>query len=70
MKEIALIIVMMTAPDKPDITHMEPVTSLEECYAGAKKWLAKSLTDDMKAHGIIGLAATCAWREKKDGDPA
>jgi hypothetical protein len=70
MKEFLLIIVMLVAGDKPNLTQRMPVASLEECYAAAKSWLEHPITDDMKAHDVVGLGATCAWHEKeKPGDP-
>jgi hypothetical protein len=70
MKELALIITLITAGDKPDIQRMKPVASIEECWVSAKKFVEMTLDESMKKAGIIGLAAACAWREKEpDGDP-
>jgi hypothetical protein len=70
MKEIALIITLIMPADKPDIQRMKPVTSIEECLVSAKKFLDMPIDEAMKKEGIIGLGATCAWREKQsDGDP-
>jgi hypothetical protein len=71
MKEFALIITLIMPGDQPDVRHLEPAPSIEACFVAAKKFLAKPLTEDMKAHGVIGVAAACAWREEpKKGDPA
>lgn len=50
-----LTVVLVTPDGQADQQMSRQVKSLEECFAGAKEWMAQ----DAKALGGIGLAVSC-----------
>lgn len=64
-KTIVLILSIIMPRDEPDINHIQKVSSFEECWAAAKEFTERDLTEDMREHGALGLKATCAYQELK-----
>jgi len=62
-KAIYLVVSIMMPRDQPDIDHMAKVDSFEHCWKAAREFTEKDLTDDLRAHGALGLKATCGYQE-------
>ena len=63
-KVIVLMMSIVMPQNVPDIENAVRVDSAEECWTAAKKFAERELTDNMKAHGAIGLSAGCIFVEK------
>lgn len=63
-KVVVLIMSIIMPQGVPDVQHAAKMDSAEECWDNAKKFAERPLSDDMKAHGAIGLSAGCLFVEK------
>lgn len=66
-KTIVLVLSIMMPGEIPDIDHVMKSDSFDVCWAAAKSFTERDLTEDMRGHGAIGLKATCAYREMPSG---
>jgi hypothetical protein len=63
-KVIVLMMSIVMPQGVPDVEHASRMDSTEECWKEAKEFTERGLTDGMKAHGAIGLAAGCMYVSK------
>jgi len=62
-KTIVLVLSVIMPQDVPDIDHMMKVKSFDDCWAAAREFVERDLSDALRERGAIGLKATCAYRE-------
>lgn len=62
-KSILLVLSIMMPREAPDVDHVVKVGSFDECWAAAREFTERDLTDVLRDQGAIGLKATCAYRE-------
>lgn len=63
-KAIALIVSVIMPADQPDINHVERVKDFQSCWAAAKEFAERDLSDALRARGALGLKATCGFMER------
>lgn len=63
-KTIVLVVSIMMPRDIPDVDHVVRMESFDQCWASAKEFVERDLTDNMRSSGALGLKATCAYQEK------
>lgn len=63
--KIIFLIVSIGMPGQaPDVNHAMKMKSFDDCWAAAKEFTERDLTEDMRGHGAIGLKATCGYQEQ------
>jgi len=67
-KIIALVVSIVMPGDQPDVTHMERQPSFDECWAAAKAFTERDLSDTLRKQGALGLKATCGYYEMPSRD--
>lgn len=63
-KAIALIVSVIMPADQPDINHVERAKDFPSCWAAAKEFAERDLSDALRARGALGLKATCGFMER------
>lgn len=64
IKAIALIVSVIMPADQPDINHVERAKDFPSCWAAAKEFAERDLSDALRARGALGLKATCGFMER------
>lgn len=67
-KAIVLVMSIMMPQDVPDVNHVMRMKSFDECWAAAKAFTERDLTETMRAGGAVGLKATCGYQELPSSD--
>lgn len=62
-KAIVLIVSIVMPADQPDINHVRREPSFDACWAAARAFTERDLSDGLRASGAVGLKATCGYQE-------
>lgn len=67
-KAVVLVVSIIMPGDVPDVNHVTRMHSFDECWASAREFTERDLTDAMRGGGAVGLKATCGYQEMPSRD--
>lgn len=63
-KVVLLIVSIIMPQEQPDVNHVAKMKSFDDCWAAAKEFTERDLTEDLRQKGALGFKATCGYMEK------